>query len=480
MTPNRSPRIERTEDAGRQALAIGLELAKNATRARTLEELQFVLVNDTRALIPFDRSMLVVHLDGDSKLVATNNQPTLETKSDFVDRLNELAPLLKSLERGLVLFSEDLKTEDLPEHIAAALRDYVTYSRCTCFIVVPLSLPEHTIGHLLLEFFGDSRPGGMETLTLMNMVPFFSSALAQTWVLEHRQAVRKSFARAISGKALRPGWRFMLKVLLAVAVPLVIVAAMWLPVTLRVGGRAEVAPDREHYAFVETDGVVKEVVTRTGASVKKGEVVAVLDPQEIDYEIKEAERTLDSLKAEVEILRNLGAEDASKLAQSQLAMIKAVRAGQKVEYLEWKRRFLEIHAPADGVVLTDKLESLVGKKFAAGEAFCTVASPEQLMTEILVRESDASYVKPGQAANIFFNFSPEQGHPLLVKSVPPKFEATAREGNAFRVKAEFVGSRPQVKPGMLGVAHIDAGEGSLWFVLTRRLVTRFREMTLMF
>ncbi|MEW6351524.1 MAG: efflux RND transporter periplasmic adaptor subunit [Thermodesulfobacteriota bacterium] len=480
MAPNRSPRIERAEDTSRQALAIGLELAKNATRARTLEELQFVLVNDTRALVPFDRAMLVVHFEGDSKLIATNNQPTLEGKSDFVGRLNDLAPVLRGLERGLVLSSEALKAEDLPGDIGAALSEYVTYSQCACLIVVPLSLPDHVIGHLMLEFFGDSRPGRIETLTLMNMVPFFSSALAQKWVLENRPAVRKSFMRAISGRAVPLRRQLRLKVVFAVVVPLLVATAMWLPVTLKVGGRAEVAPDREHYAFVETDGVVKEVLTRTGASVKKGQVVAVLDPLEIDYEIKEAERTLESHKAEVEILRNLGAEDASKLAEAQLAMIRTLRARQKVEYLQWKRKFLEIHAPDDGVVLDEKLESLVGKKFSAGEAFCTVASPEQLLVEILVKESDASYLKPGQAATIFFNFSPEQGHPLVVKSIPPKFEATAREGNAFRVKAEFVGPRPEVKPGMLGVAHVDAGDGSLWFVLTRRIVTRLREMTLMF
>ncbi len=480
MTPNRSPRIERPEDAGRQALAIGLELAKNATRARTLDELQFVLVNDTRALVPFDRSMLVVHFNRDSKLIATNNQPILEGKSDFVRRLNELAPVLRGVPRGLVLFSDELKMEDLPEHIADALREYVTYSKCACLIVVPLSVQEHLIGHLLLEFFGDSRPGQVETLTLMNMVPFFSSALAQRWVLENRQAVRKSFVRAISGHSAPAGRRLWLKVVCAVVVPVLAVIAMWVPVSLRVGGRAEVAPDREHYAFVETDGVVKEVLTRTGAQVKEGDLVAVLDPQEIDYEIKEAQRTLESLKAEIEILRNLGAEDSSKLAESQLAMIKAQRAKQKVEFLEWKRRFLEIRVPAAGVVLDDRLESLVGKKFTAGEAFCTVASPDLLMVEILVRESDASYVKPGQNATIFFNFSPEQGHPLVVKTIPPKFEATAREGNAFRVKADFVGSRPEVKPGMMGIAHIDAGEGSLWFVLTRRIATRLREVTLMF
>jgi multidrug resistance efflux pump len=481
MTPNPAPNAERPEDPTRQALAIGLELAKNAARAATLEDLQFILVNDTRALVPFDRSMLIVHFDGDSKLTAVNNQPALEGKSDFVNRLNNLAPVLKVVTRGLVLFPVELRIEGIPEHAAEALRGYVTYSKCSCLIVLPLSVQDNVVGHLLLEFFGDARPGQIETLTLMNMVPFFSSALAHKWLMENRKAAQRLFMSAISPQeGLPASRRLQIKAAITVGLLILVLVSLWLPVTLRIGGRAEVAPDREYYAFVETDGTVKEVRTRTGAHVKKGDTVAVLDPQEIDYEIKDVERTLESLAAEIEILRNLGAEDSSKLSESQLTLIKRQRAKQKLAFLQWKKQFLDVNAPAGGVVLDEKLESFVGKKFSAGDSFCTVASPERLILEIFVKEADAIYVKPGQTGRVFFNFKPAEGYVVAVENVAPKFEATHREGNAFRVKAKFHGRPPDIKPGMLGIAHIDAGEGSLWFVLTRRLVMRFREVMVMF
>ncbi len=481
MTGNRAPNPERLDDPAKQALAIGLELAKNAARAPTLEDLQFILVNDTRALVPFDRSMLILHFDGDSRLVAANNQPALENKSEFVNRLNELAIDLMEVKRGLVLFPVEMKTEGVPKKAAASLTEYVTYSKCACLIVVPFSVQDHVIGHLLLEFFGDARPGQIETLTLMNLVPFFSPALAQRWVMEHSSEVRRLFLRAISRhEGLSTRRRVQIKAGIIAALVILVLVALWLPVTLRIGGRAEIVPDLEHYAYVETDGIIKEVRTHTGARVKKGDTVAVLDPREIDYEIKDAEKTVESLTAEIEILRNLAAEDSSKLAESQLTIIKRQRAKQKLKFLQWKKQFLTISVPADGVVLDEKLESLVGKKFTAGDSFCSVASPEQLIMDIFVKESDAIYVKPGQKGRIFFNFRPDEGYGLVVQSIAPRFEVTHKEGNAFRVKAKFEGRSPQVKPGMLGIAHIDAGEGSLWFVLTRRIVTKFKELLLIF
>lgn len=472
---------EKSVDPARRALAIGLELAKNAARSKTLEELQFILVNDTRALLAFDRSFLIVHLGEKSELLAANNQPKLETRAAFVQKVSELAPHLRGVDRGLILFSGKPPAQDLPPESAAALDAYLEYSKCSCLMAVPLTAYDRAIGHLILEYFGGDAPGEVETYTLMNMVPFFSSALAEKWLLHKRPLMRRAlFSGDSTDRSLLNRLGPFAKIGLLLALIVLLIVGLSLPVTLTIGGKAELAPDHEYYAFVEMDGIVDRVLTREGDMVEKGQLLAVLDDKEIDYKIREAERSRESYRAEMEILRRLGAENPSKLAESQLVALKIRRAQQDLDFLNWQRGFLSIRSPVEGVVLTKKVESLIGKKFKAGEPLCRIAPHKALQVEVFVRESDVAFVKEGQKGEVFLNYEPKVGRRLVVKSVSPISETSEKTGAVFKVKAAFVDQPAESRPGMQGVAHINAGRAGLWFVATRRIAVKINEILLVF
>jgi multidrug efflux pump subunit AcrA (membrane-fusion protein) len=469
------------EDAARRALAVGFELAKNASRARTLEEFQFILVNDTRALLPFDRSLLITHFNGHSALAATNNQPTLDKKSEFVHTVERLAAGIREVDRGLVLFADAPTKEDLSDRATAALAEYLAQFKAACLVVVPFTAYDSVIGHLLLEFHENASPQKVEVYALMNLVPFLSEALAQKWLLAAKPSARKFFfaalgtgteTRSILGRHLK--W-----LLLAVAVTALIVS-LCLPVSLQVGGRADVAPEYEYVAFAQMDGIVDKVSVREGDRVEKEQLLAELQATEIDYKIREAERMRESYKAEEEILRSQGSEDPKKLAEGQLVAIKGLRSQYEVEFLQWQRQFLAIKAPVEGIVLTKKVESLVGKRFKAGEPFCKIAPADTLVLEVFVRESDATFVESGLRGDVYFNFRPTAAHAFQVETISPISETVERSGAVFRVRAKFLQAPPGIKPGMQGVAQIYTQDVSLFFMLTRRLRTKLNELWLVF
>jgi len=470
---------EEAVDYRRKALAISVELAKNAARARTLDELQFILVNDTRSLLPFDRALLIVHFDGKSALIATNNQPRLEHKSDFVQRINKLAPALKGIREGLLLFAGAPPRGDLSSDLKAQLEVYMSYAKCSCLMALPLLKYDDVVGHLVLEFFKDASPGEVEAVALMNMLPFLASALTEKWILDKDPKVRRSFFKAISASGgAHSASRLSFKKKLALVAAVLFFLAMFLPVTLTVGGRADVTPDYEYFAYVQMDGIVDKVLVKEGDSVKKDQPLAELDAKEIDYRIREAKRLLESYKTEMEILRNLGAENPMKLAESQLVAIKSLRAKQELDFLNWQRQFLTIRAPVDGVLLTKKVEGLIGKKFKAGEAFCKTAPHDVLVAEIFVRESDISFVANDQPGEVYFNFQPHVAHKVRVASISPSSETLERFGSVFRVRANFLGHLADIKPGMQGIAHIETRPVSLWFMLTRRMRSKINEILL--
>ncbi|MFC1835626.1 efflux RND transporter periplasmic adaptor subunit [Thermodesulfobacteriota bacterium] len=468
-------------DPAKRALAIGIELAKNATKARTLEELQFILVNDVRALIPFDRSLLIYHFDGESSLAAVHNQIKLEHKSDFVQRVNKLAPSLKGIDKGIIIFADAPVAETVPEYQATLLKGFMDYTKCSCLMLIPLTLRDHGVGHLLLEFYGDNAPGQLETSALINMVPFFSAALTEKWLISKKRGVRRAFEWALSpDRGLSRRVKFWIKLGIIVAVVLGLVYVSALNMTLTVGGKAEVAPDYEYFAFVEIDGLIQKVFVEEGHAVEKGQRLAVIESKDIDFKIREAKRMIESYSTEMEILTNLGAEDPTKLAESRLVAIKRQRAKYELDYLEWQRQFLEIRSPVDGVVLTERVESLVGKKFKAGEAFCTIAPHDVLVSDIFVRQSDVAYVKKGMKGEVFFDFEPRKKNEVTIENISPASVTIPELGSVFRVRAKFAAQPPNIKPGMQGIARIDTGTAKLWFVVTRKITMKINEMLLYF
>ncbi len=228
------------------------------------------------------------------------------------------------------------------------------------------------------------------------------------------------------------------------------------------------------------EGIVEKVLVKEGDLIKKDQVIAVLEDNEIQYKIREQQRLLTGYRTEIEILRSQSAENPSKLADSELVAIKAQRAQEELDFLKWQQQFLQIWSPVDGVVLTKKLESLVGKRFKAGEPFGRIAPSDTLLTEIFVREDDISYVKEGQAGEVFFNVQPNVSHAVKVKTIAPISEPLERVGSVFRVRAVFDKQPPGIRPGMTGTGHISAPPEPMWFLLTRRLRGKLNEALLHF
>ena len=479
VDPNVGDRNAVIAGSVQRALATGIELSKRAVRAKNITELQFILVNDTRALVEFDRASLITHFHGRSSLDATNNQPELEAKSRFVERMNRLAPGLKDVDRALVIPGRAEQIQGVSPETGALINEYIDYSQTSCLLIVPFAVHTQVIGHLVMEYFDNRAPNQAPLLTLLNMTPFLSMALAENKALSSDEKTERAFRNAISTQRVtRDKSRFGLKLKIGLAATIALVIALVIPVTIVIGGRAELTPHFEYAAFVQMDGIIDKIMIKEGDSVRKDQTLAELDPKENEYRIREALRLLESYKTEGAILRNLGAETPAKIAESQLIAIKALRAQQEVDFLTWQSRYLQVRSPVDGIVLTRKVESLIGRKFRSGEPFCRIAPHDALYVDVFVRESDVNFVKVGCKGEVYLNFQPDRAYGIQVRSIAPKSESVPGLGGVFRIRAELLASPPGLRPGMMGVAHIDTEKASLYYALTRRIRMKLNEIGL--
>jgi multidrug resistance efflux pump len=462
-------------------MAAGLELSKRAMEAPSLDALYLLLTNDVRSVLEFDRCFLFTHMGGASALAAAGNQPTLEKKSAFYDRLNALAAQVKDLNKPLLLSNQTdvdkITPEMLRPDIKAAVLDFMDFSKATAVFVAPLKSDNEVIGHLFFEFLSGSMPDQLSVVNMLNLCTLFGGALAKRWALSRSPHLVPLTESSSWAKRYLPAHAFpRIKLALAI-IGLVALAVFFLPIPFNVGGDAEVVARHRHMAFCQVDGIVEQILVTEGAKVAKGQVVALLDPTELHHKIALARRQIDFLKNEADILQRSSFENVAKLSESQMSALKLKRGLAELDYLRWQVQFLEIKSPADGIVLTKQIETQAGKKFKAGEPFCEIASPEDLCVEVQVPEDRMAYVEKGQAAALYLNSDPARKYDLRVDELAPRSEAIPRTGNIYRVRASFTAAVPRFSVGQKGTGSIYEGTRTLWFIMHQRVAARWNEFS---
>lgn len=471
-------------DPREKLLVIGMEFSRRLMESKDQDELHFLLTNDIRALIKFDRSILISHLGGVSRLASAINQPSIEKKSEFYQKISALGPTLRSFHKPLLWSNKtDLKQMDdaaLTDEIKQALSAYVDFSACAGLFMLPLMVGSEAVAHLVFEYFDEALPEQDRLLTLLRLAPFFSSALAKQWLIKENPGSLP--LTAVHSLRDKPFMRFIRNNIRlgAIVATCLIVVLFIIPFPFTVGGEADIVTRDRRLAFCKMEGLVDRILVTEGSSVENGQVIATLDPTEINYKIQIANKQIEQMTAEIELLQRSAVEDPQKLAESHVLELKRHSAMEELSFLTWQKQFLDIKAPATGIITTKFVETLIGKKFRAGESLAEIAVPEELMAEILVPEDRIASVRIDQTGNLFLNSDPMTGYPFQVKELAPRAEATQRFGNVYRVRANFIETPPAAKVGMKGIGKIDARTASLWSIITQRLASKWNHFMLNF
>jgi hypothetical protein len=466
------------------AVRRAIDFSQAALASTSLDHLYFFLTNDIRALLDFDRCSLVTHIGGKSKLVAVNEQPLLETKAKFHTEITELAADIKSVKQGILLPRnqppENILEQGLSEDVLKSLQSFMEFSGSSYLALVPLQHGTETAAHLLIEWFEDNMPNRAALANLMKLGPYFGTAIAEKWLLNKRPGVRALISTdPDSVKGGVPKYVKWAGIAVA-AIVLLGVLFFAIPFTRHVGGEASIIPYKRHMAFCKIEGLIDKVLVHEGDRVDKDQVVAVMDPKDLDYKIKTAQSEYDLLSEKLMVLRNMADEDPKNLAESQLVKLERNSAWLDLNYYKWQKSFLDLRTPVEGIVITKDVETLVGKKFQAGEPFCEIAAPGDLWLEIFVPEDRISRVETGQKLRVYLNNEPLTGRELTVKEIAPAAEANERLGNIYRVRAPFPEAHEIARVGMKGIAKIDTGQTNLWSIVTQRLVAFWNKMSIYF
>jgi len=194
--------------------------------------------------------------------------------------------------------------------------------------------------------------------------------------------------------------------------------------------------------------------------VKKGEVIARLEDQDVLASLRQAEANLAVAKADYEDAKltlerqqRLRASNLSSQAELDAAQARFARVEANIRYAEATVSAAQvqventrIRAPFDGTVLTKDADvGEVVAPFASSAnsrgAVVTMADMNSLQVEADVSESNIIRVRPGQPCEITLDAYPEQRYSGVVHKIVPtadRAKATVLTKVAFRQKDERV------------------------------------------
>jgi hypothetical protein len=221
-------------------------------------------------------------------------------------------------------------------------------------------------------------------------------------------------------------------------------------------------------AVAPFDGFVRTAPRRAGDHVQAGELLAQLDDKDF---------LLDQLKAraELEKLRQKHQEALAKHDRTPLTLLafQIKQAESQLALANDKLARTRIEAPVSGLVVSGDLSQMLGSPVERGKVLFEVAPLDRYRLIISLDERDIRFVAPGQRGSVVLAGSPTEALPFQITKVTPV--ATSDDGrNTFRVEAALVNTETPLRPGLEGIAKIDAGSRSLIWIWTHATIDWLR------
>jgi hypothetical protein len=439
-------------DAQLFGLSTLVQLLKRARRAATAQELGFVMVNETHALLPYRQAALWQrHARGAGKVLAVSGAALVERNAPFMLWLNPALAKLDDERTGI----RPVDAGSVGGELGVAWREWLPAHG----LLVPLRVEgEPTLGMLLLA---RDQPWSDSDAHLMSEL---AEGYAYAW-LRFRGRRRRSLLATLFGRGR------LVKLALAAA----LVAVLSLPVTLSALAPAEVVALQPTIVRAPLEGVVDHFEVQPNDHVEAGQLLLTLDPRAIENKLDVANKALAVAEAEYRQAAQQAVFDDKSRALMAVLKGRAEQRRADVTYNQSLLDRVKVTATRSGLALYDDPNAWIGKPVAIGERLLEIADPEQAEIEIWLPVADAITLSPGADVDFFLNIAPES--PLHATLRQSSYEATQSPAGllGYRLKAKLSNATHPPRIGLKGTAKVYGERVSLFYYLLRRPLAAARQ-----
>ncbi|MDB4812440.1 efflux RND transporter periplasmic adaptor subunit [Candidatus Pelagibacter sp.] len=432
------------------ARLIGLE--KKSREARTQDELNFVVVNETRQIFDFVNSYLL-----------------LKTPTDkyHVKAVSDLATVDRTA--PLVTFVENIINDQTSSNLKEIQNFEVDKISRSLKIKKPKNIPDNI---LLIPIFSPQR--GLQGFLITTRNEKFNDnevELARHLSLTYGHAyntfltdfsIKDFLKKNFTGKR---SWIIILSIIFILIIPIKITSTA--PV--------EVVPKNPRLITAPFDGVVKNIIVNNNDKINSGDLLIQIEDTDLKNSFNLAKQSLQV--AEKELLRSRQFSFSNNEEKARLAELMAQVDLKKAEVESTSERLKnsKIYADKDGIAIVDQKNNWQGRPVSVGEKIITIANPDKVEFLIWLPVKDSLIIKENTDVKVFLDINPIKPLKGKLKRASYQSSLSPEEVLSYQISASFEGEEiPRI--GLRGTAKIYGSRVTLFYYLFRKPITFVRQL----
>ena len=450
------------EQTTRERLIATLDLVASVLSEEGFEASAQALATELATRLDCDRVSIGFVRNQHARIVAVSHS------AEFGERMNLIRAVGTAMDESL----DQKSIIVMPEGDGDVLvtRDHAVLARqfgSDSILTVPFSVGKVTKGAFTFERPA-GRPFDPEAVELCQAVVALCSRILEDKRLNDRFLVSRVKDAARDELAKFTGPRYFGRKLAAITLMIGVVFFSFATGDYRVGANASLEGSVRRVMVAPLDGYVATAPYRAGDVVPAGTVLATLDDRDLKLEYYKWASQRDQYAKQYQ--EALAQHDR---AQSSIVLAQVQQAEAQMNLLAEQLGRIRIAAPFEGLVVSGDLSQSLGTAVKRGQVLFEVAPLNAYRVVLEVDEGEISYIRAGQKGSLMLTSLPGEVFPLSITHVTPV--AVAREGRSyFRVEALLERMSERLRPGMEGVAKVEAGNRKLIWIGTHKMVDWLR------
>lgn len=228
-------------------------------------------------------------------------------------------------------------------------------------------------------------------------------------------------------------------------------------VTRHIVAQGQVEPNRVVTVRAETAGRIAEIVVEEGRVVSAKDVLARLEMDDREVQLKKAEALLQERRKTYARAKQLGDKgyQAQRMIDESFSALRAAEA--ELAEIQLQIANTELRAPFSGILESRQVE--VGDYVTVNGEIATIIDNDPLVVTTQIAQQNISDIKLGKSARL--DFATRQQLEGTVRFIAPRAETSTR---TFRVEIEVPNPDNRIPSGTSVEASIPAGEVIAHFI----------------
>jgi hypothetical protein len=430
-----------------------LEIEHQFRSAKNQKELGYLIVNQSRALLPYDRAVLLTKDNKRYRVDAISDISAVDKNSTYTHWVESVSTTLSKVAKDSVYIA-NLK-RDLSDIELRQLKDYQSVH--IAYINLSIKKDDTTIESALM-IFRDSAYSKDEELILKHIAHSYSY-----YIYASRKCTLSSKIKDINknNKALK-------YILVAIFL------AMFIPINMSVLAPAQIEPKEPHIVTSPISGVIEKVTVKPNQSIKQKQLLLKLDTTDNQNRYFVAKESLSVAKAALYAAKQNSFYDRD--AKKKIATLDT-EVKLKQSELKYAKDILQksfVYANIDGIAIINNPSQWIGKPVSTGEKIFVIADKSRVEVSIMLPVSDAIFLEKGAKVKIFLDNEPLKSYNATLTHISYQPQLTEQNIVAYKITAnlDYKSNLPTI--GLRGTAKIYSQDVTLFFYLFRKPITALR------